>query len=139
MLLLSLYFHLDEKPKIHELQLLHGEDVETAPGDPPTMMELIRFQGRERRINIPQEISTQCRQFGYLLLEDSTGARVRNIAETCRGNPEEMNLEILRLWINGEGKDPVTWTTLVEILRDSELTTLAKDIQAVKVMTHTPV
>ena len=139
MLLLSLNFHLDEKPKIHELQLLHGEDGETAPGDPPTMMELIRFQGRERRINIPQEISTQCRQFGYLLLEDSTGAQVQNIAETCRGNPEEMNLEILRLWINGEGKDPVTWTTLVEILRDSELTTLAKDIQAVKVMTHTPV
>ena len=96
------------------------------------MMELVRFRGRERRINIPQEISTQCHEFGYLLLEDSTGARVRNIAETHRGNPEQINMDILEQWLDGKGKQPVTWETLVEVLSDAELTTLASDIETVK-------
>ena len=97
------------------------------------MIELVRFQGRERRINIPQEISTKCREFGYLLLEDSTGARVRNISQVHRDNPEQINLDILEQWLEGKGKQPVTWKTLIEVLCDVVLTTLASDIQEVKV------
>ena len=39
----------------------------------PTMIDLLKFQGKERRINIPQEISTNFYQFGSLLVEDVTG------------------------------------------------------------------
>ena len=38
----------------------------------PTMIELIRFRGRNRRVNIPKEIGTKCYQFGVLLLKDET-------------------------------------------------------------------
>ena len=96
------------------------------------MLELIRFRGRERRINIPQEISTEYKNFGCLLLEDSTGAKICNIDKTNRGNPEDINSEVLRLWIEGKGKMPVTWRTLVNVLRDVDLTQLADDIEVIQ-------
>ena len=111
-----------------------------ATGEPPTppatsdinMMELVRFRGKAKRINIPQDISTNYYQFGILLLEDETGTRVRSIEHRCRGDSEQINMDILQQWIKREGKLPVTWGTLVEVLYDVELTSLARDIAAVK-------
>ena len=96
------------------------------------MIELVRFRGKAKRINIPQEISTNYYQFGILLLEDETGTRIKNIEYRFRENSEQINMEVLEQWINGKGKQPVTWEMLVEVLRDVELTTLAGDIAAVK-------
>ena len=45
---------------------------------------------------------------------------------------EEINKEILEQWITGRGTHPVTWKTLIEVLRDIELITLAVEIEAVK-------
>ena len=41
-------------------------------------------------------------------------------------------MEILEEWIAGRGKCPVTWNTLIEVLHDIELSTLAREIAAVK-------
>ena len=101
----------------------------------PILIELVRFRGRERRINIPQEISTKYPQFGILLLEDTKGTRVRNIEYKHREDAEQINLEILQEWINGRGRQPVSWATLTEVIRDVELSELASDIEAVKLQT----
>ena len=45
---------------------------------------------------------------------------------------ERINTEILQEWLTGRGKQPVTWATLTDILRDIELSTLAGEIKAVK-------
>ena len=45
-----------------------------------------------------------------------------------RGDVEQINMEILREWVNGRGKQPVSWATLTEVLRDVELSVLARDI-----------
>ena len=82
------------------------------------MMELIRFQGRSRRINIPQQIITKYYQFGVLLLKDATGARIEIIIQNHPRDAEQISLEIFKLWLNAEGKQPVTWRTLVEVLCD---------------------
>ena len=36
-------------------------------------------------------------------------------------------------WIVGRGKHPVTWKTLIEVLYDIELKTLAKEIETAKI------
>ena len=100
-----------------------------------TLMELVRFQGRERRINIPQEVSTKYPQFGILLLEDTNGARVRNMEHKHRGDAEQINVNILEEWVSGSGRQPVSWATLTEVLQDVELSELASDIEAVKLQT----
>ena len=101
-------------------------------GDRPTLPELIRFNGVERRINIPQEIGTKYTTFGILLLEDKSGMRIETIAHKHMKDAEKINIEVLQEWIAGRGLCPVTWQTLTDVLCDVELSVLAKEIQNVK-------
>ncbi len=41
---------------------------------------------------------------------------------------EAINTAVLEEWLQGMGKQPVTWRTLVDVLRDCQLNTLADDI-----------
>jgi len=45
---------------------------------------------------------------------------------------EQTSMEILEEWIAGRGKHPVTWNTLIEVIYDIELSTLAREIEATK-------
>lgn len=100
----------------------------------PTVRDCIRFQGRERRINIPQEIGTKYCQFGIHLLNDHNGTRVKNIEHSCHKESERINLNIIQEWVAGKGKKPVNWKTLTEVLHDIELCALASEIEAVKLV-----
>ena len=95
------------------------------------MLECTRFQWRQRTINIPQEIGPNYYYFGLNLLDDPNGTRVENIERDYR-EIERINTEILRKWVTGRGKKPVTWETLTEVLRDIELGALASKIEEVK-------
>ena len=83
-------------------------------------------------INIPQEIGTSYRQFGIFLLNDPNGTRTRNIEHNNREYAEKINTEILTEWATGNGKKPVSWETLVEVLRDIGFGTLASEIEVAK-------
>ena len=50
---------------------------------------------------------------------------------------EQINTEILEEWVNGRGRQPVSWEILTEVLRDVKLGQLASDIEAVKLCTCT--
>ena len=66
--------------------------------------------------------------FGVLLLNDKIAAEVTAIVKEHRENAADINLEILRLWIEGKGK-PLSWNTLINVHKDIGLGTLAGDIQ----------
>lgn len=70
--------------------------------------------------------------FGQLLLEDNTLTEVHSITGNHSDDIERINTEILKQWITGKGKHPVTWKTLIQVLRDVGLTVLAADIEAIK-------
>ena len=96
------------------------------------MTEGVEFQGKIRKINIPQEIGIKYRQFGVFLLQDDNGTRVDSIAHKHMNDAEQINKEVLEEWIAGRGKHPVTWQTLAEVLHGIKLRTLAREIEAVK-------
>ena len=83
-------------------------------------------------INIPVEIGTEYIAFGVFLLNDPNGASVKSMAHHHLNKAKQINTEILQEWLTGRGKQPVTWATLVEVLCDIELSTLAGQIEAVK-------
>ena len=93
---------------------------------------MLKFPGQDKQINIPQEIGIKYETFGIILLEDDSGAIVDNIVRECREWAEDINKQILQKWLRGRGKHPVTWATLVEVLRDIELSILAGDISTSK-------
>ena len=66
--------------------------------------------------------------FGILLLNDEIGVIVAGIAREHRGNTDDINLAILKRWLIGQGRQPVTWRTLIKVLRDANMTVLADDI-----------
>ena len=97
------------------------------------MPDLVSFTHADgTKVCIAEEIGTKYERFGILLLQDRTGANVRNIAHRCSNDPERINTEILQQWLAGMGKLPVTWATLVEVLRDIGLSTLADGISTVQ-------
>ena len=103
-----------------------------ATADRPTLIECIRFRGRERRINIPQEIGIKYYQFGLLLLENDTRTRIQALTDKHMKDTEHINMEVLQQWLAGRGKRPITWMTLTKVLHDIELSTLAGEVEAVK-------
>ena len=46
-------------------------------------------------------------------------------------HPEAINVnfEILQRWVQGKGKLPVEWATLIEVLRDIKLSELAHEME----------
>ena len=100
------------------------------------MMELLKFIGQCKTINIPQEIGSRWMEFGILLLEDGTGASVMSMSTKYCGDTVKLNMEILQEWLTGRGKQPVTWKTLTNTLCDIGLTVLAGNIEAVKMYTN---
>ena len=103
------------------------------PGTKPTLPELLKFTCTDKRVvNIPVEIATKYVQFGTFLLDDRNGSRVKIMAHRHHYDAKQINMEIIQEWLAGRGKQPVTWATLVEVLRDIELSTLAVEIETIK-------
>lgn len=98
----------------------------------PTLVKLLKFPIRngESHINIIEKIGTDYNTFGVLLLEDETGSKVNAIESHYKEDPERINQEIFRRWLRGEGKQPVTWKTLIEVLDDSHLSRVSEEIEA---------
>ena len=95
--------------------------------------ECISFLGKERRINIPEEIGVKYRDFGLLFLEDHNGARIRAVGHKHNNDEKEINIEVIEEWVAGKGIHHVNWKILTEVLHDIELSTLAEEIEAKKV------
>ena len=102
----------------------------TESDDEPTLSQLLNFPGKRGKINIPERIGTNYKTFGIFLLNDGNGAKVESIAKE-EGELIHISLKILSKWLQGEGMQPPTWSTIIEALKMSNLGALAKDIRAV--------
>ena len=95
----------------------------------PNLPKLLSFPGKGgAKINIPQRIGTKYFQFGVQLLHDETGEEIDAVGAKCREDVEQINSEILKLWVRGKGK-PLSWDVLIDVLKDVGLGTLASDIE----------
>ena len=98
----------------------------------PTLPQLSRFSVEGKNVNIIAMIGTNYYDFGVNLLQDDTGAIMNAIVEQCREDPIKINRQVLCKWLEGGGKQPVSWATLATELYECGLTELAKDIRSVK-------
>ena len=98
---------------------------------------MIAFPGKHGNVNIFREISTDYYEFGVLLLNDRSGARVNAIACMYCYNAERVGTEVFRLWLQGSGRQPVSWQTLIDVLIKAGLMTLARIIEVAKAARYT--
>ena len=85
---------------------------------------------KDRFEDIVAEIQNDYEHFGIRLLEDSNGVKIKGIEKSKLGDPVDITVEILRHWLQGKGRTPVTWRTFVECLRESGLNVPADYIEA---------
>lgn len=96
----------------------------------PDMVNLRQFRGRDRVLNIIEEIGQRYWDFGVQLLNDQDGNYMSGIAEQLRGDFKAVNSKVLTEWVNGRpNAKPCTWHALIETLRDSGMMRTAREIE----------
>ena len=93
------------------------------------MPELLALQGKDKTIDIVEEIGVQWRVVGIHLLNDESGATIKAIAEEFRGNVQAINLEILGRWLQRKGVRACTWRVLLGVLRKAHCVELAESVE----------
>ena len=83
------------------------------------MMELLSFSSS--KLNMAVQVGVKYAKFGVFLLEDTNGAIVEALEVEHTKNAERINMAILNKWLQGKGVKPVTWSTLVSVLKNIEL------------------
>ena len=97
------------------------------------MPELLSFSAE--KLNIAIKVGVEYWKFGIFLLNDTNGDIVTALEMEHRGNAERINVAIFQLWLQGKGIKPVTWSTLIEVLRKIGLCALANKIEGLKKVT----
>ena len=108
--------------RIHTLVLLYT-------GDKPTLQQLLAFPGQEKKIKVHEQIGIKYYELGAFLLDDDNGVKVATMARKHSNDADGINKEILSNWLQGLGKQPVTWSILIGVLKDIDLNSLANDIE----------
>ena len=82
------------------------------------------------KIEIIKIISPKWKDIGTLLDFDQTGATLNQIQanEGAKG-VEACCRAMLQYWLEGKGKQPATWTTLLGVLQDSNFQELARRLK----------
>ena len=64
------------------------------------------------------------------LLDDDNCDIVEGLEEKYHHDPVNIVTAVYKMWISGTGRQPTTWQTLLDVLRDIKLDSIADDIEA---------
>ena len=96
----------------------------------PTFLVLEDFQLQDgSTINILDRIGTQYKRLGRRLLQDEDGTTLEQLESDKRGQADAIKSNIMTRWLRGEGKMPVTWRTLIDVLEKVKFGKLAQDMR----------
>ena len=95
----------------------------------PTLAELLHFRAGDCHINIPQDVGLKYHKLGAQLLLESFGY-IRSLERELDKNAERINCQIFQEWLDGKGRRPTSWGTLVRVLNDIDMGDLASKIEA---------
>ena len=105
----------------------------------PTLPELLNFKTSSgSTVRIMQQIGPNYLILGPLLLNDNTGAVTSAIVSQYQRDADAINQNILTRWLQGQGKTPVSWSTLTDVLKEVGLLELSQIIQDSLTRSTTP-
>ena len=102
----------------------------------PTLMQLTclrlpsMIDGRDEHLNIVQRTAIHYAKLAMHLLDDVNLVITASLEMQFHHNPEIIAKEVYKKWISGTGRKPISWQTLVCVLRDIQLNSLAEEIEA---------
>jgi len=106
--------------------------LNSSAADRPEVYQLRRLKGKEgRTVKVIEGVAAEWEQLAYTL--QFSPAVVRTVRRDTTLDCAAACEEVLYRWVNGaEGtRQPVSWATLIECLRDCDFIMLARDIRNV--------
>ena len=98
---------LDEKPRLHQLQRLCRDDVV---------------------VNIIRAVAPSWETFAlYLTMERN----IINIWKTDSDQVEDATRKLFNHWLDGNGRQPISWKTLIQALHENDLPIIARDVEEI--------
>ena len=85
--------------------------------------------GRDEHLNIVQRTATHYTELALHLLDDVNLNITESLEMQFQRDPERIARDVYKKWISGTGKKPISWRTLIGVLRDIELISLADEIK----------
>ena len=82
-----------------------------------------------KNLKIIKKTSTRYNELAMYLLNDDNCDIVSSLEEKCLHDSDKITRAVFKKWIDGTGRKPVTWQTLVGVLKDIELNSLADEIE----------
>ena len=83
-----------------------------------------------QKIEIVKTVASQWRDIGDLLDFDASGETLQKIqADEGQRGVESCCRSMFQHWLQGNGMQPASWATLLEILADSQFAALGADIR----------
>ena len=83
------------------------------------------------KVEIIKTIASKWKKFGIHFDFDEQGHILDTIAEKYPRDPIGCCTEMMKTWLEGRGRQPVTWATLTELLKDNEYNDLAQQLEDV--------
>ena len=104
-------------------------NLKSLPLGVPTLPKFISFpMTTGSKVNLAEKIGAEYDAFGILLLNDDSGDATEAIIQQYQKDAKKINVQIFRLWLKGNGRQPVSWDTLVCVLMDMGREKLASNI-----------
>ena len=133
------------KPQEKEIEIgIDGVDIETfvllcrpmkpaaqrpSRSDKPTMSQLENLHAESGdNIRIIEKIRAKYHPLALLLMNDERGVITSAIINTQTRQPNKITRTILSRWLQGKGRHPLSWSTLIAVLHKIELSELAQKI-----------
>lgn len=81
------------------------------------------------KVEVIKSLAADWKSFGVHLDFDGDGTTLNLIEAGHRNHPIACCMEMFQRWLQGSGRQPVTWGVLVELLEDFEHRHLARKIK----------
>ena len=56
---------------------------------------------------------------------------IKRIEKECRSQPVDACQHVVGEWLSGKGRTPISWSTVIEVLEEIDLSELAKNLATV--------
>ena len=96
----------------------------------PTLLQLTLLKSPSgKKLEIIRNIAPDWRQFGIHFDFDTAGHTLGLIASKHRDDPINCCTEMMGMWLKGRGRQPATWATLIDLLKNAEMNSLAQELE----------
>ncbi|KAL5475152.1 hypothetical protein EMCRGX_G027217 [Ephydatia muelleri] len=89
----------------------------------------VEVDGGNGRLNIIQRTANHYAKLAMHLLDDRNGDITAGLEEQFQRNPVKIVTAVYMNWISGTGRKPISWRTLIGVLRDIGLISLAEELE----------